>query len=473
MSAECEDYSRMRVVVVDDDPMILDALKSALSEFGFNVLVFHDPSTALDWMKENGVDIVISDIYMPGFDGFHVLKEAKSIDPQCDVIFITAHAQLDIAVRALREGATDFFEKPFTVPILKAAMERTRRFRILSRQNRLLTDQLHALSSQLVSQNDLRNVMLGHAPAMKRIAEQIVDVADSTATVMIVGESGTGKELVARAIHFAGARRQCPFLVVNCPSIPEELFESEMFGHRKGAFTGAVEAREGYVKAAQGGTLFLDEIGDLPLKSQAKILRLLEQRVYLPIGEHTERLANARVVAATNQALDALVRDKKFREDLYYRMRVCAIAVPPLRERREDIPMLALYFALRFAADMGKPIDGIDEQAMTALCALDYPGNVRELRNLIESSIIHCRHSGKLSPQDLPSFATAGPASPPPAAQAWPIEALRFHDVEKRLYQEALSRAGNNVSAASRLLGLSRGKLRRRLADLKLKADSA
>jgi DNA-binding NtrC family response regulator len=308
---------------------------------------------------------------------------------------------------------------------------------------------------------------------MQDLARKIVDLANSSATVLITGESGTGKEVTAGAIHYSSSRREKPFLTVNCPSIPEDLFESEMFGHRRGSFTGAVESRGGYLKAAEGGTLFMDEIGDLPLRSQAKILRLLEQKTYLPVGEHEERVADVRIIAATNQSLETLVADKKFREDLLFRLKVCSIHQPPLRDRKDDIPILAPHFVLRFASEMGKDINGLDAKALDALQRYDYPGNVRELRNAMESSVIHCRHSGLLTPSDLPSiFGQAPAALPAPAPakpQSWPLDTLRFEEVEKALYAEALTRADRNVSAAARILGLSRGRLRRRMSDLHMK----
>ncbi len=468
MSEEAiQDHSYMKVVVIDDDAMILKALKAALKDFGFEVLTYQNPQEGLAWIRDHGVDIVICDIYMPECDGFQVLKQVKDTDPQCDFIFMTAHSHVDIAIRALREGATDFFEKPFDLSSLRAAMERTRRFRMLRQEKELLTSQVHTLSDENRPHSRRHGVMLGQSAPMKQIAEKIVDLAATTATALIQGESGTGKELTAHAIHQSSPRRDKLFLTVNCPSIPEDLFESEMFGHRRGSFTGAVETRGGYLKAAEGGTLFLDEIGDLPLKSQAKILRLLEQKTFLPIGEHKELSTDVRIVAATNQDLQALVEKKRFRQDLYYRLNVCVIRQPPLRERKEDIPLLALYFALQFAAEMGKLIDGIEDTALNMLCAYDYPGNVRELRNIVESSVIHCRHEGVLTDDDLPkSFVPSAGHSDPDAG--WTMESIRFEDVEKTLYREALSRSGNNVSAAARLLGLSRGKLRRRMGDLNI-----
>jgi DNA-binding NtrC family response regulator len=459
----------LTIAVIDDDALVLSSLRNALTGFGFAVQTFSDPLAAIDRIREDRPDIVITDIRMPQCDGFEVLKRLKEGDPDCEVIFITAYGQIDVAVRALREGAADFIEKPFNSDALRAAVERTRRFHALSQQQRVLSGQLDVLSQQVLARGG-RNVMLGQAQTMARVAEETVAIANTNATVLILGETGTGKELVAHAIHRLSKRSSKPFITVNCPSIPEDLFESEMFGHRRGSFTGAVESRPGYVEAAEGGTLFLDEIGDLPLSSQAKILRLLEQRTYLPVGERRERMADVRVIAATNQALERLIEQKKFREDLYYRLRVCSIGLPPLRERRQDIPLLALYFTLQFAAEMNKPVSGLDESAMRHLASYDYPGNVRELRNIVESALIRCRHAGTLSRDDLPlpsASALAAPAVPP---NAWPLETVRFQDVERMLYQEVLNRSDQNVSAAARVLGLSRGKLRRRLASLGIQA---
>ncbi|MBM4143659.1 MAG: sigma-54-dependent Fis family transcriptional regulator [Lentisphaerae bacterium] len=467
---QAADYSDMTVVLIDDEPMVLRSLTTSLTELGFAITPFQHPLKALDWIRHNGADIVIADIFMPECDGFEVLKQVKEIDPDCELIFITAHGHIDIAIRALREGAADFFEKPFTPHALQAAIERTARFRILARQRQVLAERIGLLQGELLSQAGRRAVMLGQSPAMKKVAEEIVNVAAANTTVLIAGESGTGKELVANAIHQASPRRDRPMLTLNCASIPEDLFESEMFGHRRGAFTGAVETRGGYIEAAAGGTIFLDEIGDMPLGIQAKVLRVIEQKTFLPVGERREKEADVRIIAATNQDLEARTRDKLFREDLYYRLNVCAITCPPLRARMEDMPMLALYFALQFAAETGKRVEGIDDEAFAVLAAYDYPGNVRELRNIVESSIIHCRHDGLLRAEDV---AARMPARTPETqgGAVWPMASIRFADVERRLYEEALKRAQDNVSAAARLLGVSRGKLRRRLAALHLQAS--
>ena len=463
---QSDHYSDMKVVVIDDDMTVASAIKSSLKDLGFNVKAFKDPVEGLDWVFNNDTDIVISDICMPHCDGFEVLKRIKDVKPACDVIFVTAYGQMDMAIRALREGATDFFEKPFTSAALRPAMERTRRFRMLARQRDLLVDKVDTLNRELICGPDSDNIMIGKSKAIKKVTEKIMDVADSPVTVLILGESGTGKELVANAIFNASSRNKKPFSTLNCPSIPEDLFESEIFGHRRGSFTGAIENRIGCVASAEGGTLFLDEVGDLPLKSQAKILRLLEQKTYLPVGEHVDKKADVRIIAATNQGLEEKVKQKQFREDLYYRLNVCAITVPPLRERKEDIPLLALYFAFRFGYQMSKTIEGIDDDAMLTLSEYDFPGNVRELRNIIESSIIHCKGSTVLRKKDLPELnpAVAGVRE----EKSLSTRALTFSDLEKELYEEALARTRNNVSAAARLLGLSRGKLRRRLSDLGL-----
>ena len=353
---------------------------------------------------------------------------------------------------------------------LRASVERTNKFRTLARKSKLLSDKVELLSREVHTRNSADAVMIGKSEQMKKVAQSIIDLADTSATVLIIGESGTGKELVARALHSNSPRSKSPYLTANCPSIPEDLFESEMFGHRKGAFTGAIETRSGYVEAAHGGTLFMDEIGDMPLKTQAKILRLLEQRTYTPVGEHKERTADLRIVAATNQPLEALVKEKKFREDLFYRLKVCTIELPPLRERSCDIPILALYYTLKLASEMNRNIDGLDNSALAALQSYSFPGNIRELRNIIESAVIHFKGAGSLTASDLPEL-SALPSLASEESDDWRSGSLKFEDVEKELYEEALERANNNVSAAARMLGLSRGKLRRRLEALNMSQD--
>ncbi len=317
-----------------------------------------------------------------------------------------------------------------------------------------------------------RNGLVGESPVMQRLYKAIQRIAMVPATVLIQGESGTGKELVAHALHANGPRRDHPFLTVNCSAVPETLFESEMFGHRRGAFTGAVQTQSGFVEASEGGTLFLDEISDLPVASQAKILRLLEQKTYQPLGGAPEKKANIRVLAATNQPLEPFVAQGRFRADLYYRLEACRIEVPPLRERADDIPLLADVFAVRAGIEMGKHVTGIDQAAMNALVCYAFPGNVRELRNMVECAVIHCDHEGFLGKGDFPetcrSRRIGSPSMPAAAAAAtdWPLDTFNFRDVEIRLYRAALNRSDGNVSEAARLLGVDRSRLRRRLKTL-------
>jgi DNA-binding NtrC family response regulator len=467
--AELE-YSDLKLVVIDNDEMVVKSLTDVLEDFGFKVHAFTLPLKALEWIEKNGADIVVTDIRMPECDGFHVLSRVKEIDPQCAVILITAHGQVDTAVKALRQGAADFFEKPFDIIDLRAAIERTTRFRTLAQERQILGARVDGLSRELSYRKSEQNVMVGQSSAMKEVARNIVDVAASAATVLIIGESGTGKELVANAIQRASARRDKPMLTLNCASIPETLFESEMFGHIRGSFTGATRDKAGYVEAADGGTLFLDEIADLSLGLQGKILRLLEQRTYLSVGSAKERSSDIRLIAATNRPMEELVAEKQFREDLYYRLSVCTIRIPPLRERRDDIPLLAAHLALQCAAQTGKSVDGIDESALRVLNSHDYPGNVRELRNIIENAVIRCPHPGKLTAADLPQRTTKDgqPVPLKSADESWPIDTLNLEEVERRLYREALRRTDHNVSAAASLVGLSRSKLRRRMSALGL-----
>ena len=459
----------MSAVIISPEDGLRRLLRSVLAPLGFSVRAFEDPRRALDALEHSRADIVISESHMPQMGGLEVLQRAKEMKLGCDVILITESGELEFGVSALRQGATDFFEKPCQAADVHAAIERTRRYRTPARQQQILVGRVQALSNELNVRSGDDSVMVGASQAMRKVAQDIVDYSDSSATVLVLGESGTGKEVIAKAVHTSSPRRDKPFLTLNCSAIAENLFESEMFGHRRGAFTGAVDSQTGYVRAAEGGSLFLDEIGDLPLGSQAKILRLLEQKSYLPVGENQERKADVRMIAATNQPLPELVRQGKFREDLYYRLSVCTVHVPPLRERQEDIPLLAIYFTLRLAAEMGRQIEDISEEALARLSAYGYPGNVRELKNIIESSVIRMHDKSVMSLDDLPDLILADPGQQATLDfSAWPDAAIAHESIERSLYSEALKRCDGNVSRAARLLGLERSKFRRRLARLEL-----
>ena len=468
---DAQNTEQLRVVVIDDDPTVLIAAAGVLDKLGLNATTFDSPKKALESIREVGADIVVSDIYMPNCDGFHVLKEAKLASPDCDVVLVTARGDIDTAVRALREGATDFVQKPLTAASLRAALERTRRFRDLSIEKRSLETQVHVLESQIEELTRVNSTLIGDSDAMQNLRTELGRIAEVDVTVLVTGESGTGKELAARTLHDASSRKAAPFVPVNCASIPADLVESEMFGHRKGAFTGAVERAKGFVKAAEGGTLFLDEIGDLPSGSQAKILRLLEQKTYTSVGDPTERHADVRIVAATNQDLEALVKENHFRGDLYYRLAVCHVAMPALRDHKSDIPCLALYFTLQAASSMGRMVERLALETIQVLMAYSFPGNVRELRNVIERSVIFAAHTAELRPEHLPSLDGPSHDQEPESELINSETDLNMDNVERGIYKEALSRTGSNISAAARLLGISRGKLRHRLAALGMDGD--
>ncbi len=463
--------SQLRVVVIDDDPTVLVAAVGVLESLGLDAVTFNDPAEALESIREAGADIVVSDIYMPNRNGFDVLREAKQSAPECDVVLVTARGDIETAVRALREGATDFVQKPLTASALRAALERTQRFHNLSAAKRSLETQVQALESQIQELTRANTTLIGDSDAMQSLRSEVARIAEVDVTVLITGESGTGKELAARALHEASTRSAAPFVPVNCASIPADLFESEMFGHRRGAFTGAVDGAKGFVNAAEGGTLFLDEIGDLPSGSQAKILRLLEQKTYTSVGDPTERQADVRIVAATNQDLEALVQKNQFRGDLYYRLAVCHVEMPALRDHKSDIPCLALYFALQAASTMGRMVERLSRETVESLMAYDFPGNVRELRNVIERSVIFADHTSELRPEHLPALEAPSHVPAAATAAADGKSDLNMESVERGLYAEALSRTGSNISAAARLLGISRGKLRHRLAALDMQGE--
>jgi two-component system response regulator AtoC len=470
------DNSQLRVVVIDDDQTVLLAATAVLEGLGLQAFTFDNPVDALADIGKNGASIVVSDICMPGHDGFAVLKEVKRCAPSCDVVFITAHGDMDMAVRALREGATDLVQKPLTATALRAALERTRRYHSLSMEKRGLETQVKALATRIQELTRVNSTLIGDSQAMRSVGSQIDRIAQVDVTVLITGESGTGKELAALAVHAASPRSDESFIPVNCASIPADLFESEMFGHRRGAFTGAVEGAKGFVNAAEKGTLFLDEIGDLPAGSQAKILRLLEQKTYTRVGDPIERQADVRILAATNQNLEKRVEQGRFRRDLYYRLAVCHILMPPLRDHKSDIPTLALFFALQAASSMGKSIESLSADAVQTLMAYHFPGNVRELRNIMERSVIFADHVHELQTEHLPALTMPSPTGASPSQKPdnqTPQSDLSMEKVERQLYTEALSRTGHNVSAAARILGVSRGKLRRRLAALDIRSSEA
>lgn len=448
-------------VVVSADNGLRRDIRAVFSGMDMQTQGFADARRAQAAMAHAQPDVVLLDAVLEEGDKTPLLRWA--CERGIDVVVVVEAGDLQSGIRALREGASDFVEFPFDFEALQASLERTARYRTLEQQRTVLAGRLQVLSNELNVRATGDNVMVGSSLAMRKVAQDIVAYAATSATVLILGESGTGKEVIANALHASSPRQEKPCLTLNCSAIAETLFESEVFGHRRGAFTGATENQVGYVEAADGGTLFLDEIGDLPLGAQAKFLRLLEQKAYLPVGETVERTADIRIVAATNQPIANLVREGKFREDLFYRLSVCTIHVPPLRERVDDIGLLATYFAMRFAAEMGKPLQGISDEALAMLEQYSFPGNVRELRNMIESAVIRMRSEGLLGVEDITLAGVPGVAAAAQGFEGWPDEDLHHHSVEARLYREALSRTGGNIAAAARLINMERNRLRRQM----------
>jgi two-component system, NtrC family, response regulator PilR len=448
-----------RILVVDDEASMRDFLRICLTRAGHGVEVAKNAEEAGNALAGGEFDVVITDLRMPGSSGLDVLQAVKQRNQATEVIVVTAYATPETAIAAMKRGAYDYLTKPFKVDEIEVVVERALEKRALIRENRLLRDEL---------QHQFRlDRLVGKSPIMARLFELVRKVAGAKTNVLITGESGTGKELVAHALHHLGARPDGPFVAVNCGAIPDALLESELFGHVRGAFTGADREHVGLFVQASGGTLFLDEIGELPMALQVKLLRALQERTIRPVGATTEKEIDVRVVAASNRDLEGEVERSAFRRDLYYRLNVIQIQVPPLRARRDDIPLLVQVFAERCAAEVGKTITAVDPEALRALCEYDYPGNVRELENLVERAVTLCSQSTLT--RDL--FPDLSPRRRPPAPTGeidFPdggvdIERI-IGDVEREYLLKALARAGGVRKEAARLLGITARSIRYRLS---------
>jgi DNA-binding NtrC family response regulator len=439
-----------RVLVVDDDASMCDMLVSDLGELGFEVKARAAAPAALDALVASEFDAVVADLNMPGMTGLELCERIVASRPDVPVIVITAFGSIQTAIAAIRSGAYDFVTKPLEVDALALALER-------AIQHRALSDEVRRLR-QAVEQTRRFGTLLGTSPAMRRVYELLDRIADSNASVLITGETGTGKELVARALHERGRRKAGPFVAVDCASIPEPLLESELFGHARGAFTDARAARTGLMVQANGGTLFLDEIGDLPLALQPKLLRVLQERRVRPVGSDVEVPFDVRLVCATNQDLESAVEERRFREDLYFRVNVIAVKLPPLRSRGGDVLLLAQHFLDRCAAKAGKPVTGISPDAAKLLLAYPWPGNVRELRSVIERALI--LHPGRglaaldLAPEPVAAAVAAGPAAGGSTAPGDLTLRENLNRLERSLLVDAHRRAHGVRREAARLLGI-------------------
>lgn len=382
-----------RILVVDDEQLIRENLSYILRKEGYNVDEAENGKIAYEKLVENPFDIVITDIEMPLMKGTELLEKIRKIDLQTAVVVITAFGSLDTAITALRNGASDYILKPVEFDELIIKVQRLLEMKELLIENKVLREEIHR-------QYDYENIV-GKSQSIKKIYEMIDAVAETDSTVLITGSSGTGKELVARALHFKSKRKNKPFIAVNCGAISENLIESELFGHKKGAFTGAISDKDGYMKAAHAGTLFLDEISEMPPQLQVKLLRSIQEKEYTPVGTTLALPVNVRFVASTNRDLNEEVREGRFREDLFYRLNVIDIHLPSLKEREEDIPLLADHFLNKYRKELNKNIKGIDSDAMRALISHEWKGEVRELENIIERASIFCK-TDFITLSDLP-----------------------------------------------------------------------
>ncbi|HEY1957160.1 MAG TPA: sigma-54 dependent transcriptional regulator [Polyangiaceae bacterium] len=451
-----------RVLVVDDEQGLRDMLSILLRREGYDVSIASSFTTGVEAAlgAPTPFDLVLTDLMMPDGSGLDVLSRAKARSENTEVIVMTAYGDVETAIDAMKRGAYDFVTKPFATSELRALARKALERRALATENEKLRAQV---------ERGRPAGILGHSAAMRRVLDLVNRVVDGKTTVLVTGESGTGKERIARAIHERSERKDKPFLVVNCGAIPEELMESELFGHEKGAFTGATQKQLGIFRAAEGGTVLLDEVGELPPQLQVKLLRVLQERKVRGVGASQETPIDVRVLAATNRNVEQDVKDGKFRQDLYYRLNVIRIELPPLRERREDIPEIADYLLHRCAAEHKKEIVGFSPDVMRALDAYDFPGNVRELENVVERAVALARAS-VIGLGDLPREVVGGAASPSPELFLLPEEGCDLDQVlgeaERRLILQALERTGGVRVQAAKLLHVSLRSLRYRLQKL-------
>ena len=448
---------KRRILVVEDEEKLRRVIELQLVSAGFDV---DKAATAEDGLKVvDRADLVLTDLKLPRMDGIQFLENIRRQDAQTPVILMTAFGSVETAVGAMKAGATDFLLKPFSLDHLMQVVQKALEVRALRDENRQLKEELGR-------RYEFDNI-IGRSPAMQEIFATVERVAPTRATVLLAGESGVGKDLIARAIHFRSPRHDRPLVKINCTAIPENLMESELFGYEKGAFTGATGSKPGKFEQADTGTVFLDEIGDVPASIQVKLLRILQEREFERLGSNVTRHIDVRVIAATNQDLRAALEQGTFREDLYYRLNVVPLNIPPLRERKQDIPFLANHFVRTLAPETGCRVESISEAAMEKLMAYHWPGNVRELENVIERSLVMCGGTQLDAPdvrlEDAPrprNHADSGFLPP----------GMSLDEYEQELIREALRRAGGNKSQAARLLGLTRNALRYRLTQMGMEA---
>ncbi len=447
------------LLIVDDEKPTRDGLRAALED-QYDVYVAEDAAAATELLERENFDVLLTDFRLPHEDGMKLIARAKSLPKPPICILMTAYGSEELAVEAMKRGADDYIPKGrMQIDELEMRIARALRRQKLEQDN-------VALRQQLDAKFGLRNI-IGESSQMREVLEMVKQVAPTRATVLLRGESGTGKELIAKAIHQLSPRANQPMVTVHCAALAPTLLESELFGHEKGAFTGAYERRIGRFEQAQGGTLFLDEIGEIDASLQIKLLRFLGERTFERVGSNKTLTADVRLITATNKDLEALVKEGKFREDLYFRLRVVEIVLPPLRERASDIPLLAHAFLREFAQENGKPVKGFAPDALDLLVKYQWPGNVRELRTAIEHAVVLCRGE-KITPRDLPLQIRAAAASEAPIEQLLAKGDITVKEAEKQLIIRALKETGGNRTLAAKRIGLSRRTLHRKIRAYKL-----
>ena len=443
---------KAKLLIVDDEKHIREGLEKALTMDGYDVELASDGQIAMDMIEEGDIDLVITDLKMPNLSGEELMKETVDRHPYLPVIILTGHGTIENAVEAMRNGAYDYITKPLNIDKLSLIVKRALENSSLKRQNRELLNQLKKKYSF--------ESIIGKSEPMKKVFETIELVAPSRANVLIYGESGTGKELIADAIHHNSPRNQKPYVKVHCAAIPETLLESELFGHEKGAFTGAIARKRGRFELANQGTIFLDEIGEISLPMQVKLLRVIQQREFERVGGESPIKVDVRIISATNKNLKEEIEKGNFREDLYYRLDVVSIQVPPLREKKDDIPLMVHKFIEEFAHENNKPVEGITNGALSALVSYRWPGNVRELRNVIESIVVLTK-SNIINEQDLPEYILNKDEKSSLKLSA----GISLPEAERELILFTLENSGGNKTRAAETLKIGRKTLHRKLAE--------
>ncbi|MBI1388252.1 MAG: response regulator [bacterium] len=459
------------ILIIDDDNESREVVREALDGRGFQFLEAENGDAAIELISTHDIDVATVDVMLPGTDGIEVLRRMKELKPDTQVVMLTGLNAVDTAVEAMRLGALDYLTKPIRLKELRVVIDRAIEQKKLSEERDEWRRQAARLSGRL----------LGRSPAMQRIFHMIEQVAPTSSTVLITGETGTGKDQVAREIHEQSRRNNKPLIKVDCASLPESLLESELFGHIKGSFTGAIKDRKGRFEMADGGTIFLDEIGEMSASAQQRLLRILQDSELERVGSSTTIHVDVRVIAATNRDLAQRIIEKKFREDLYYRLRVVQIQIPPLRERREDIPLLAQAFLKRYTEETQKQADEFSDDVMEIFYSYPWPGNVRELQHAVEHAVIFARNR-QIEPRDLPPEISAG-QTPLFVSKEEPVHqdgkniliplGMPLEEAELEIIRQTLTSVGGNKEEAARVLGLSRSSLYRRLPKLREGEETA